>query len=154
MPNAKDFSDGKYDCCVCGVRKPLECFPPAANTLSGRHGRCRECKNAYQKAYNKTQKYLERRRPWQWKKYGIKNFDNSTYEKYWLKQEGKCAICGATENVMGKAFAVDHDHETGEARGLLCNPCNVGLGCFKDDPQKIADALEYLLSRNEFRMTV
>lgn len=154
MPAPKNFSDGKYDCSVCGARKPLSEFPPASNTRSGRHGRCRVCKRKYEKAYSKTQKYLSRRKPWEWAQNGIVSFDVKEYEKFWLKQEGKCAICGVTENVSGKAFAVDHDHETGKARGLLCNPCNLGLGCFKDNPQRISDALEYLLSRAEFEVTV
>ena len=154
MKPYKDFSDGTYPCSVCGVRKDLGEFPPNKGSRSGRHPRCRDCKKEYQNAYQKTEPYLRKRRVYEWKNHGIIDFDHDDYDKYWDAQDGECAICGTTENVMGKAFAVDHDHETGQARGLLCNPCNIGLGCFKDDPQRLSDALEYLFSRHEFRMTV
>lgn len=59
------------------------------------------------------------------------------------KQKGLCAIC-KRENVGKKRLAVDHDHETGKVRGLLCNLCNTALGAFDDNPEMLARALEYL----------
>lgn len=60
-------------------------------------------------------------------------------------QGGRCAIC-KTEEPGGKhsVFCVDHDHTTGEVRGLLCHRCNVGLGQFEDDPIRLKEAFEYL----------
>jgi hypothetical protein len=43
-------------------------------------------------------------------------------------QGGRCAICHVTPEEMGRRLAVDHNHLTGEVRGLLCSPCNSGLG--------------------------
>jgi len=55
-------------------------------------------------------------------------------------KEGKsCVICGATEDL-----AVDHCHATGVIRGVLCRPCNLGLGYFRDNPQRLLGAVEYL----------
>lgn len=59
------------------------------------------------------------------------------------KQQGKCAIC-KLEPTSKRGLAVDHDHETGEVRGLLCGGCNTALGSFKDDPEVLTSAIEYL----------
>lgn len=59
------------------------------------------------------------------------------------EQAGTCAICGQ-EPSDGKAFNVDHDHETGLVRALLCGNCNRGLGSFADDPERLRSAAAYL----------
>ena len=66
------------------------------------------------------------------------------YELRLLAQSGKCAVCGMAGNVGGKRLAVDHDHRTGEIRGLLCNPCNLRLGWVEDDPTILNRVAEYL----------
>lgn len=55
----------------------------------------------------------------------------------------RCAICGAMET-EGQKFAVDHCHATGCLRGLLCPPCNLGLGSFRDDPERLRKAAKYV----------
>ncbi len=80
------------------------------------------------------------------KKYGI---TPEQYDELLALQRGVCAICGQperskTRNGHVKALAVDHDHETGEVRGLLCDNCNRGLGHFKDDAERLAAAVAYL----------
>ncbi len=63
-----------------------------------------------------------------------------------LRQQGYvCAICKRV-NENGKALAVDHDHKTGEVRGLLCFRCNMGLGYFQDSPGLLTHAGQYLLT--------
>lgn len=56
-------------------------------------------------------------------------------------QGKKCACCGATES---KQWCVDHCHETGVVRGILCNLCNTGLGKLGDNVEGLEKALEYL----------
>jgi hypothetical protein len=57
------------------------------------------------------------------------------------EQDGRCAICAA---VLDETPHIDHCHKTGRVRGLLCRNCNVGLGNFADDPERLRRAAEYL----------
>ena len=57
---------------------------------------------------------------------------------------GLCDICHQPEVAPNKSLAVDHDHATGEIRGLLCNLCNTGLGLMKDSTVIINSAIDYL----------
>jgi hypothetical protein len=78
------------------------------------------------------------------RQYGITEDD---YSALCAKQDGRCAICGSAEaGGWGGQLPVDHDHETGRVRGLLCNGCNSGLGRFGDDPDRLLAAAAYLLS--------
>jgi len=62
-----------------------------------------------------------------------------------LEAQGRsCAICKCTENGSKEYLAVDHDHETGEIRGLLCDKCNSGIGFLRDDPDLVEAAARYL----------
>lgn len=60
-----------------------------------------------------------------------------------LEQGGGCAICGRVES-SDLPFGLDHDHETGQLRGWLCNPCNAALGFLQDDPALLDAAMAYL----------
>lgn len=73
------------------------------------------------------------------------------YARY-MAQGGKCAICMKLitfEKSKGLYACVDHCHETGETRGLLCQKCNIGLGYFKDNAGYLTAAAVYLTSYKE-----
>ena len=97
--------------------------------------RSKECTKRYRAA--NPEKLFET----QLRKYGI---TPGQYRDRLAAQEGKCAIC-KTETPGGHGrFHVDHDHATGEFRGILCHRCNVGLGYMKDDPVILQGAISYL----------
>lgn len=76
-------------------------------------------------------------------KYGLSCED---FENLRKMQDGKCAICQDVF-VASKRLHVDHNHSTGKVRGLLCSPCNRGLGQFGDDVNRLEKALAYLRAR-------
>lgn len=66
------------------------------------------------------------------------------YNELFRIQEGCCAICGKHQAILKIRLSIDHSHETGMIRGLLCQPCNVGLGMFKEDTVALSSAINYL----------
>jgi hypothetical protein len=76
-------------------------------------------------------------------KYGI---SVERYDAMLAVQDGKCALCGREGNVGGKRLAVDHCHDSGRVRGLLCNPCNTMLGHARDNVDLLAAAIQYILA--------
>lgn len=75
--------------------------------------------------------------------------DKEGYEERLRHQNGVCAICGTAKPGMKRRFfTIDHDHSTGVIRGLLCLKCNVGLGAFGDDPERLVSASKYLEERS------
>jgi hypothetical protein len=67
------------------------------------------------------------------------------YEKMLEEQNGVCKICKNPETTKTlKNLSVDHCHNTGKVRGLLCRSCNVALGLFKDDIEIITNSIKYL----------
>jgi predicted transcriptional regulator len=74
------------------------------------------------------------------------------YNEMFVNQEGRCAVCGKHQKELKTVLAVDHDHVTEEIRGLLCGPCNMGLGMFRDDPILLQKAIDYLRKDNKLRL--
>lgn len=72
------------------------------------------------------------------------------YYKLIEEQDNKCAICNNEESVRTRKdrtrspLSIDHNHFTGEIRGLLCARCNRGLGCFKESEERLSNAINYL----------
>lgn len=99
-----------------------------------------EKKKEFNARYNK--KYREKRKEFLLKKrFGI-SLDE--YNLLFSEQEGCCAICGAHQSELSKSLAVDHCHSSGKIRGLLCIPCNVGIGNLQEKIEILESAIKYL----------
>jgi len=123
-------------CNICGSEKPITDF--YKTSTGGYHGKCKVCYKLKQKRPSSEQRkdyYLRRG-------YGI---SLEEYSEKLESQNGVCGICGCLPpNNRKKHLAVDHDHNTGKVRGLLCDNCNRGLGLLKDDVETLEKAILYL----------
>ena len=130
-------------CTGFGEEKPAttEYFYANASYALGVSSRCKPCKRAYQREYykNNPEAKRKRNRTYRIRKYGIEPED---YHRMVEEQAGVCAICGSSPSHPN--LTIDHDHHTGEVRGLLCHKCNKGLGLLGDDLDGIESALQYL----------
>lgn len=86
-------------------------------------------------------RYPEKRKTWDLRRTYSLTLEN--WNKMFDEQNGVCAICERACTTR-KRLAVDHDHETGQIRGLLCNRCNISLGGFKDSLTLLQKAVKYL----------
>ena len=128
-------------CSRCKEEKPVEAFSKLKQAKDGLRHACREClsKDYYDNLEsrratirNSTLKY----------RYGI---TQEEYEEIFNKQEGRCSICDKTSNrYLTNNLDIDHDHNTGKVRGLLCNNCNRGIGHLQEDVNILRKAIEYL----------
>lgn len=141
-------------CKKCGVEKSADEFYKEKRVKDGLQARCIECCKADARAVfeKNPEPYRKRAREkdpeqarWdrlRWK-YGL------TKEDYYAildKQGGHCALCPSTESGhnMTDLLLVDHCHETNTVRGLLCQDCNLLLGCVKDERKRLIAAMFYL----------
>ena len=119
------------------VRKCKDCPPDSKRPAPFGGPRC----STHNRAVVKARKAAARASRLE-KTYGLKA---GQYEAMYAAQGGVCAICQRATGAS-KALAVDHDHETGYVRGLLCSVDNKLLGHFRDDPEALFRAANYLLN--------
>lgn len=77
------------------------------------------------------------------KRYGLSEVE---YLALKARQKDLCAICF---NALTNEALVDHNHNTGVVRGLLCRSCNFGIGLFCEDPQRLRRAAVYVAKRSQ-----
>jgi hypothetical protein len=119
---------------------------------------CKKCRSDLSMEYERRKRakdpagYAKRRSDAAWKtsllrEYGI---TPEVYQALFEAQGGRCAICRRESNYLDPRYgktrrlAVDHDHNTGKIRGLLCNQCNTALGKLGDSATSVMRAVEYL----------
>lgn len=123
-------------CMTCGEMKPAKDFylvKPRRGRKAHLYPHCKGCAIDIQRVRQLRGKY------------------GMTIEEYQRKVEEQgnlCAICRLSETVVRDGrivmLGVDHDHDTGLNRGLLCRGCNIGIGNLKDDPALLRAAADYL----------
>lgn len=141
-------------CKRCGKNKTLDCFYRSLE----KEARCKECVSELRK-----EKYKENRQQViaRVRKYRTENPEKirdlklrqaykitaEEYDKKHNQQNGVCAACGKPEKTVWRGrvvrLAVDHNHQTGQIRGLLCMFCNRALGLLMDDIKIISGLLKY-----------
>ena len=71
------------------------------------------------------------------------NLTPEEYDQMYKDQDGKCYVCNK-EEARGRKLAVDHNHDTGHNRKLLCSKCNTALGLLKEDTETMQNLIEYV----------
>ena len=132
----------KY-CTKCSTTKPITEYWKNKSSKDGLQGWCKPCwqvvTNSKLKGVDR-EKYLRMRRSGHLKrKYGV---TADEYDSMLLKQGGVCAICKNKPDI--KHMAVDHNHETGAVRGILCENCNRAIGLLYDNKAYLQSAIDYL----------
>lgn len=157
-------------CFKCKKEIVLEDFHKHKSHKDGFTSSCKKCNNKTNK--HNYKKYKDKRLEWakkyrlghkeELKKWGkdwykknkdkVKNYalmqkygiTLDDYNLMFIKQNGCCVICGKHQSEMAHSLAVDHSHESGQVRGLLCDGCNVVLGYTNDDIDILKNMISYL----------
>jgi hypothetical protein len=135
-------------CNKCRIEKPLSEFYEAIDKRYGKERKihrtvCKICDRKRKNEWDARPESMMLKREKHLKsKYGI---SISEYESLSKKQNHQCAICKtSTPGGRYNVFQVDHSHEDGSVRGLLCCRCNMGIGYLNEDIQYFTNAIQYL----------
>lgn len=138
-------------CTGCKTEKPIGDFHRDKRRPNGRMARCKDCKrqalNEWRRLTGHDAKRYRKNREAELERHLISKY-GITMDKYdamFADQCGRCAICRAAHNGK-RRFDVDHDHDSGEVRGLLCTSCNRMLGHARDSIITLRRAIAYLQS--------
>lgn len=141
-----------YKCTLCKQEKDISCFHKNTTRKSGLQSRCKDCQKITGKEWfknnpEKIKEYDKRRYPkhegWRrQRRYGI---SPEEFEKKFESQGRKCAICKSVDPGW-KNWCLDHNHVTGENRGILCNGCNAAVGFSRESEIILLSIIDYLRS--------
>ena len=147
----------KKKCVYCNKELSISEFNKNPRLKDGFNNNCKNCVKTKTKKWREENKerikkyrleYFsknqERIKGWSLKEHFGINVED--YKKLLKFQSGRCKICGSTSfgRKQIKYFCVDHDHETGKIRGLLCHHCNTALGSMKDNIENLKNMIAYL----------
>ncbi len=140
-------------CPCCKQNKDDTDFHKSGNRKSGYHPYCKECrcKKAKDRYLRDKEKIKSRNNKWWANESNMRKMVLAKYgmtpEDYLILfnlQEGRCAVCDQHQLELDHRLNVDHDHQTGEIRGLLCRNCNMALGLLRDNSLLIGRLKEYV----------
>jgi methyltransferase-like protein len=135
------LADGYRVCTKCGDQKSLEFFSRRKTHVTGYKGQCKECdKKDFSKWKNANAEYTKEvyRRSHYTKKYGL-SAEESVRLSNPENRKGNCPICGIFSSLV-----MDHNHDTGKVRDLICGHCNSLLGYAKESKANLLAAIDYL----------
>jgi hypothetical protein len=113
-------------CSVCGAEKPLTEFSLRYDRTAIKNARRSKFRRCMCKSCDSERDFYYRID----KKYGV---TREQHDRMFDEQGGCCALCRTPQSELPKRLGVDHNHVTGEVRGLLCDPCNRGIGLLYGD---------------------
>lgn len=157
-------------CAKCHLELPVSSFVITDKRTGRRKSQCRKCESARIKAYyDANPEYREKvkARTLAWQRANLKrtaanrrnsrlkwqyNLTTQQFNALLAAQNGKCALCQRAEHgrrgLDADSWMIDHNHETGEVRGLLCDSCNTSLGHFESLMRNVGiDAVHEYLTR-------
>jgi hypothetical protein len=147
------------NCTKCSNQKPLSEYNKNKKRKDGLSAWCKSCTKLSSAKWYKinANKVIARSRQWALsnqekkklnsRKSHLKRKYNMSLEdekKLIDNQKNKCAICNIEMITEQSKFHIDHCHNSGKVRGVLCNSCNTGLGMFKDSQEYLKSAVKYL----------
>ena len=128
-------------CCYrCGEDKPYDDFPNSKSTVDGKYRICKPC-------CRDAQREMRLKDPTRVKRANLKKNYNMTLEEWdamLASQEGRCGIC---QKEMSPP-CVDHCHDTGRTRGMLCQNCNRAIGLMGDNAENLQRAKDWVTWAN------
>ena len=153
----------KRVCTVCKEEKDLSEFYNHPTGKDGKTSRCKKCMNDYQRSRATYVQNHPKKRKYRYKEYTpgtpeyrknnqLRTVYGITLIKFreLLRRQGyRCAICGMHQDDLSSSLHIDHCHTTKRIRGLLCRECNQGLGKFRDNPEFLKNAIEYLKNEED-----
>jgi hypothetical protein len=138
-------------CTRCGITKPRTEFYKASGKREGQvKPRCKACDSELARKWFADNKERARENKHRWTLENTYGITSEEYQRLLAEQRGVCAICHQDEpNEHGRTgtkfrLAVDHCHDTGRVRGLLCQKCNRAIGLLNDDADLLRKAIGYL----------
>lgn len=155
--------DGQKQCTKCGLVKALEDFPADERTASGKQSACRDCAREASALWREKnpEQYEVLKKTTRTERQKLRRFELHLEQAYGLtlvqyqeilaRQGGVCAICKNGHVGRGSQLHVDHCHETGRVRGLLCGNCNTLIGLAKEDQERLYSAARYLQQAAQFQ---
>ncbi len=140
-------------CTKCNKEKDYTFFAKGKAYKDGYKSWCKDCNNGWTRQwYSDNNEEIKSKYSYEKNKdQKLKKTFGIGYQEYLTMlsiQDNRCAICG-TDNPGQRSFHVDHCHDTGKVRGLLCGNCNSGIGNLRDDIDLLKRAIEYLENSKE-----